>query len=244
MTAETEGPLPPPVVVYRGHDLVAVSKPSGEPVVAARGEPAEACLHRRLERHLGHRLWVIHRIDRDASGLVVFAQTAAAHRAASLAFEHREVRKTYLAFVAAGPEPESGRIGVALHAARKGKSRPARPGEPGSQQALTEYRVREGWQIDGASVSLLEAHPLTGRHHQIRVHLRSIGAPVLFDRLYGKGLMPSFLEKAPCRRLALHSLRLELPGGERRTVIEAPLAGDLEELRRWLDSTVPKPGRS
>jgi 23S rRNA-/tRNA-specific pseudouridylate synthase len=207
-------------------------------VIAERGGPPESCLRRRLERQLGRRLWVVHRIDRDASGLVVFAGSAAAHRAASLAFEHRQVAKTYVAFAAGTLEPDRGRIDVALHAARKGKTRPARPGEPGRREAATEYAVQARWRRGDTAVSLLEARPLTGRHHQIRVHLRSMGAPLLFDPLYGRGLMPPDLDGAPCGRLALHAQRLELPTpqGDERLVLEAPLATDLQDLHTWLDS--------
>ncbi len=231
-------PLSPLRLLHDEDDLVAVNKPAGEPVIAERGGPPESCLRRRLERQLGRRLWVVHRIDRDASGLVVFAGSAAAHRAVSLAFEHRQVGKTYVAFAAGTLEPDRGRIDVALHAARKGKTRPARPEEPGSREAATEYAVQARWRRDDAVVSLVEARPLAGRHHQIRVHLRSVGAPLLFDPLYGRGLMPPDLDGAPCRRLALHARRLVLPipGGEDRLELEAPLAEDLEDLHRWLDA--------
>jgi RluA family pseudouridine synthase len=218
---------------------VAVDKPPGETVIAARGEPTETCLKSRLEQQLGRRVWVIHRIDRDASGLVAFALSAAAHREMSLAFERRAVTKTYVAFVAGEPDADEGSIDVPLHAARRGKARPARPGEPGACDARTDIRLRERWRRDTARVCLVEAHPLTGRHHQIRVHLRSVGMPILFDPLYGRGLMPPGLEGAPGRRLALHAQRLGLPspGGEGRLVLEAPLAEDLARLREWLDET-------
>ena len=225
------------MLLHRDEGVVAVSKPSGEPVIAARGAPPEACLKSRLERQLGQRLWVVHRIDRDASGLVAFALSAAAHREASLAFEHRTVSKTYLAFVAGEPKAREGSIDVPLHAARKGKARPARPGEPQARDARTDFQVREIWRRAGGTVSLVEARPLTGRHHQIRVHLRSVGVPILFDPLYGRGLMPSGLEGAPCARLALHAQRLDLPSpaGGGRLVLEASLTEDLVRLREWLD---------
>lgn len=218
--------------------MVAVAKPSGEPVIAARGAPPEACLQKRLERQLGRRLFVVHRIDRDASGVVVFARNADAHRALSLAFEHREVAKTYAAFVAGAIEPARGRLDVALHSARRGKTRPARAGEPGSQTAVTDYVTRDRWTLDTTAVSLLEVHPVTGRHHQIRVHLRSAGTPILFDLLYARGLVPEALADAPCARLALHasSIDLPLPRGGGRLVVEAPLAADLADLEAWLNS--------
>jgi tRNA pseudouridine32 synthase/23S rRNA pseudouridine746 synthase len=230
---------PPLPLVHEDDDLVAVSKPSGEPVIAERGGSPEACLRRRLEAQLGGRLWVVHRIDREASGLVVFARHAEAHRALSLAFEQRRVLKTYAAFAGGVLEAEQDTIDLALHSARRGKARPARPGEPGRREATTEYSVERRWRREGAAVSLLEVRPRTGRHHQIRVHLRSRDAPLLFDPLYGRGLLPPGLDEAPCRRLALHARRLVLPGpgrGESRLGLEAPPAADLEALRTWLDA--------
>jgi tRNA pseudouridine32 synthase/23S rRNA pseudouridine746 synthase len=244
--------LPPLVLLHEDHELVAVAKPAGEPVIPARGESARDCVQRRLERQVGGRLWVVHRIDRDASGVVVFARNADAHRELSLAFEHRQVVKAYAAFVAGSIEPPRGRLDVPLHPARKGKTRPALPGEKGAQPSQTDYATRKRWTLtadpsspggteaprDGRIVSLLEAHPLTGRHHQIRVHLRSAGTPILFDPLYGRGLMPEALAGAPCARLALHARRIDVPaprdGG--RVVVEAPLPPDLAALVEWLDA--------
>jgi tRNA pseudouridine32 synthase / 23S rRNA pseudouridine746 synthase len=226
------------VVLHDDGSLVAVDKPAGEPVIAARGEPPSACVQKRLERQLGRRIFVVHRIDRDASGVVLFALDAAAHRAASLAFEHRHVEKRYLAFVAGALGPAEGRLDVPLHSARRGKTRPARPGEPGAQAAVTDYATRRTWRLGGQTVSLVEARPHTGRHHQLRVHLRSAEAPILFDPLYGKGRMAEALAGAPCARLALHAKRLALEseGAARRLTIESPLAPDLEALAAWLDA--------
>jgi 23S rRNA-/tRNA-specific pseudouridylate synthase len=242
---------PAPLVLrHEDDDIVAVEKPSGEPVIPTRDGSAPDCVQRRLERQLGRRLWVVHRIDKDASGVVIFALHAEAHRALSLAFEHRLVSKAYTAFVAGAIEPPRGRLDAPLHSARKGKTRPARPGEPGAQAATTEYATVRRWTLASSSrgapvasgaagvVSLLEAHPHTGRHHQLRVHFRAAGAPILFDPLYGRGLMPGALAGAPCARLALHALRIDLPAlrGEGRVVIEAPLAPDLRALAEWLDA--------
>jgi tRNA pseudouridine32 synthase/23S rRNA pseudouridine746 synthase len=230
--------LQPLALLHQDDAVVAVSKAAGEPVVAARGEPPDACLQKRLERHLGRRLWVVHRIDRDASGVVVFARDAEAHRTLSLAFERREVVKTYVAFVAGAIEPFRGRLDLALHPARRGKTRPARTREPGSQSAVTEYLTLDRWMLGPATVSRLEVHPVTGRHHQIRVHLRSAGAPILFDPLYARGLVPDKVAAAPCERLALHARRIDLPAprGAGRLVVEAPLAADLAALEAWLDA--------
>jgi RluA family pseudouridine synthase len=229
---------PPLVLLHDDGALVAVDKPAGEPVVAARGEPASACLQKRLERQIERRVWVVHRIDRDASGVVLFALDADAHRAASMAFERRRVRKVYRAVVAGALQPPSATLDLPLHAARKGKTRPALPGEAGAQNAVTDYETLRSWRLGPANVSLVEARPLTGRHHQIRVHLRAAAAPILFDPLYARGLTPAALADAPCARLALHALRLELPAGDppRTLAVEAPLASDIAALCEWLDA--------
>jgi len=227
----------PLVLLHEDRNVVAVDKPAGAPVIPARGEDAEASVQRRLERQTGRRLWVVHRIDRDASGVVLFARSAEAHRALSLAFEHRLVHKSYVAIVAGRLSPLAGRIEAALHAARKGKTRPAKPGEPGALPAVTEYATDRLWRIGGADVTRVTASPLTGRHHQIRVHLRSLGVPILFDRVYGRGSV-ALPPEAPCARLALHALRLTLPpdAHDRARTFEAPLAQDLAALERWLDA--------
>ncbi len=228
----------PIVVLYEDRDVVAVDKPAGVPVIPARGEDEGACLQRRLERQIGRRLWVVHRIDRDASGVVLFARNADAHRALSLAFEHRLVHKSYLAIVAGRLSPLAGRIEAALHAARKGKTRPAQPGEPGAQAAATDYATDRTWTIAGEDVTRATASPLTGRHHQIRVHLRYAGAPILFDPLYGRGFGPKDLASSPASRLALHAARVDAPApsGDGRLVVECPLAPYLAALVDWLDA--------
>jgi RluA family pseudouridine synthase len=216
--------------------LVAVNKPAGVTVVPAPDVPRGGCLRALVERQVGAPLWVVHRLDRDTSGVVVFARSAEAHRELCLAFEHRRVQKTYLAFTAGVPDPREGRIDTPLHPARKGKTRPATLGEPGAWAAATSYQVRRHWTDEGISVALVEARPETGRHHQIRVHLRSIGCPVLFDGTYGKGISIAALDDAPCQRVALHASRLTVPGAEGApAVYEAPFPEDLAALLHWLD---------
>ncbi|MCX6550497.1 MAG: RluA family pseudouridine synthase [Acidobacteria bacterium] len=227
----------PVPVLFADERLIAVHKPAGVTVVPAPDAPPEASLRALVERQVGSRLWVVHRLDRDVSGVVVFARSAEVHRECCLAFEARHVRKTYLAFTVGAPSPREGRIDTPLHAARRGKTRPAAPGETGARAAATSYAVRTRWSRDGATVALVEIHPETGRHHQIRVHLRSVGTPILFDGTYGRGVAMATLDDAPCQRLALHASRLALPGpvGIRPLVIEAPLPDDMAALVHWLD---------
>ncbi len=223
-------------VLHSDDHLVAVAKPPGLAMIPARGEPPADSLHKRLERQLGQRLWVVHRLDRDASGLAIFARTAESHRELSLAFEHRRVAKRYVALVLGALAPPRGRIDRALHEARRGKMRPAEPGEDGAREAVTDYAVARSFASGTVTVSEVEARPLTGRQHQLRVHLRSAGAPILFDDVYGRAtLEQEALREAPVRRLALHALALELPGPAGPLSLECPLAADLQELLAWLE---------
>lgn len=229
-------------VLHSDDHLVAVAKPPGLAMIPARGEPPADSLHKRLERQLGQRLWVVHRLDRDASGLALFARTAEAHRELSLAFEHRRVAKCYLALVLGALETPRGRIDRALHEARRGKMRPAAPGEEGAREAVTDYAVARAFASGAVTVSEVEARPLTGRQHQLRVHLRSVGAPILFDDVYGRAtLQVAALLQAPARRLALHALALELPGPAGPLALACPLASDLQELVAWLERSFAVP---
>ena len=237
----------PLAVLYEDDRLLAVAKPPGVVVVPDRGGDPDACLRRRLERERGEALWVVHRLDRDTSGVVVFARDAATHRALSLLFERREARKTYLAVVRTPPPATEGTISTPLHPARKGKMRPAARGEAGALASRTDYRLLRTWSLPTARPALVEARPRTGRQHQVRVHLRSLGSPLLVDPLYGGAArvvardlgLPG--EEVLCSRLTLHasSIELPLPGAAGPPRIEAPLPGDLAALLAFLDAADP-----
>ena len=216
------------MILLERADVLVVDKPPGVTVIPARGEPPEACLRAQLEAQRAERLFVVHRLDRDTSGVLVFARNEAAHRTLSMAFAGHEVEKGYLAWVAGALEPETGTIDLPLHEARKGKVRPAAPNEAGARAASTDYAVEKRW----ANATRVALRPHTGRRHQIRVHLRSRNAPILFDPLYGKTTFAAFTG-APTARLALHAKRLSVPG---QFEVEAPLPDDLRALETWLDA--------
>lgn len=159
---------------------MVVDKPAGLPVIPGRAGDDAECVRDRLAAQLGTRVWVCHRLDRDTSGVLVLATTADAHRAASMAFEAGEVQKRYLALVGGRVETPL-ELAVALTEARKGRMRPVRPGEEG-KPSRTLVRPREVFR----HATLVECEPLTGRQHQIRVHLKSAGHPLLFDHQYGR----------------------------------------------------------
>jgi tRNA pseudouridine32 synthase/23S rRNA pseudouridine746 synthase len=223
-------------ILYEDAELVAVDKPAGLAVIPERdGEPS-ASLRHRLEASRGEPLWVVHRIDKDTSGVVVLARSASAHRWLNDAFAERRVAKKYLAF-AAGDLPGERVVDVALVEARRGKARPANAGERG-KPSITALAAVARWSRGTDIVTMVDARPKTGRHHQIRVHLRSLEAPILGDPLYGKRTLRGMLDGSPCTRLALHAASLSVTRPDGRTLtIEAPLATDLSSLRDWLDAT-------
>lgn len=197
-------------ILHRDDDLIVADKPAGLASIAER-DLSQPCLHRELERALGTRLWIVHRLDKGVSGVIVFARNAEAHRHLNGEFASRRARKTYLAWAhgALGPEP-----GIVRQPLREyGSGRVAvdpRRGKP----CETAYRVlrRTGER------SLLEVEPRTGRRHQIRAHLYAIGHPIVGDPLYGDTARAS---GEP--RLLLHAWRLALrhPAGDELTW-EAP----------------------
>jgi tRNA pseudouridine32 synthase/23S rRNA pseudouridine746 synthase len=198
---------------------------SGDP---GRGDIARS-LREELEASHGP-LWVVHRLDRGTSGVLVFARTAAAHRALNLQFDRGRPRKLYLALVAGTP-PEAWRSDVAIAPARRGRMRVARPGEPRGKAAATAFRRLEAFPARGGrgAAALVEAAPETGRTHQIRVHLQASGHPLVFDPAYGEAAPWLGLDGAVVLgRTPLHAARLTLDhpdGGE--VTVEAPLPADL-----------------
>jgi tRNA pseudouridine32 synthase/23S rRNA pseudouridine746 synthase len=181
-------------ILHEDKHIVAVSKPSGQVVIPGRGEIPGVPLNKELEMQLGRKVFVVHRLDRGASGIVLFAKDAAAHRRLSLQFENREIKKTYLV-LAQGRIESGGKIEHPLRAFGSGRMGIDPKGKP----SLTEYTVRESF----PNATLLEVTPSTGRRHQIRVHLFSIGHPVMGDTLYGKDRP---VGGAP--RLMLHAWKL------------------------------------
>ncbi len=215
-------------ILFEGAGLLVVDKPAGMLVIPGRGEGGPS-LREVLEAKRGRKVFVVHRLDRDTSGVLVFALDAERHRALSMAFEAGQVHKRYLALVE-GRVEASRLIDAALAPARKGRMRVARPGEEG-KDSRTRVRPVETF----ARATLVEAEPLTGRTHQIRVHLLHVGHPLLFDHQYGRDTpltekdLGGAGEAPVLARTPLHAARVEwpaLPGVEARTV-EAPLPEDM-----------------
>lgn len=173
-------------VLHRDPHLLVVNKAAGQLMVPGR-DPEEDCLREALRDLLletepgepAESPWVVHRLDRDTSGVCVWARTAEAHRALSLAFERREVRKVYLAIVQGEVAGEAGAVDLPLMQHPKDPMR-MKISKQG-QESRTEYRVVERFR----GYTLLAVSPLTGRTHQVRVHLSGIRHPLVVDPLYG-----------------------------------------------------------
>lgn len=222
-------------LLYEDAVMIAVAKPAGVVVIPARGEETGACLQAALEASRGEKLWVVHRLDRDTSGVVLFARTASEHRRLNGLFEGRLVQKRYLAWTRGALPADEGLIDVALHSARKNKVRPAVTGEEGALPSRTRYRVVTRWEgLKCGTICAIEASPETGRQHQIRVHLRSVGAPLVVDPVYGRAARVTFTDlgkeddSVALGRLSLHAAHIALTSASGAPLaIEAPLPDDL-----------------
>ncbi|MEQ9261174.1 MAG: RluA family pseudouridine synthase [Roseovarius sp.] len=196
-------PQEPLRVLHEDHEIVVVEKPAGLLSVPGRGEHLADCLLSRLEVAYPT-VKLVHRLDRDTSGVMVFGLTPHAQRHLGLQFERRHVKKTYVARVAGHLEPKTGEVDLPLIV-----DWPNRPKQMVCQErgkpALTEWRV----QRYGEGETRVRLMPKTGRSHQLRVHMLSLGHPILGDPFYAEGAARDF------PRMMLHSeeLRLRHPDG-------------------------------
>lgn len=209
------------MVVHEDNSLIAFNKPAGLAVQAGSGVARSLDdLMAAFAKSNGKRPRLVHRLDQGTSGVIVAAKTQPVAAKLSEAFAGRDVHKTYLALVKGRlPPAETGVIDAALVKVEEGgKARMilARAGRKGAQAARTGWRVV----ARGGAFALMQMSPETGRMHQIRVHLMSLGCPILGDALYGEG-------QATAPRLMLHAAKLELPHPEGgKLVLEAPVPDD------------------
>lgn len=233
-------------VLYEDEDIIIVNKPAGVLVIPDRFNTAIPSLGRLLEAKLGSRIWIVHRLDRDTSGVICFAKNEEAHRYLSNLFQERDIEKYYVGLVNGRMLQPEGRIEAAIveHPAIKGKMMVAKKGKP----SITDYKVLEQWPL----YSLLQFQIHTGRTHQIRVHIQSIGHSIVCDELYGDGkpfLLSNIkrkyklsandeVERPLLSRLALHASRLIFKKEDGTEIIaEAPLPKDIaacvNQLNKW-----------
>ena len=223
---------------------IALNKPAGLLSIPDR-EGKEPSLKSYLQKQYGE-IFTVHRLDRETSGLILFAKTAEAHRFFSQQFEERRVEKIYLGLVNGIISQKKGviELPVGEHPSKKGMMAVLKKGKP----SVTEYTVKEEF----GKFSLVEFNIRTGRTHQIRVHAQQIGHPIVCDELYGDKT-PVYLsaikrnfklskmddeEKPILARLGLHAARLRFTDEDGQTYSpEADLPKDmralLQQLRKW-----------
>ncbi len=222
-------------IVFENEELMVVDKPAGMVVHPSpghdRGTLVQAALGHAPEMEgIGgeERPGIVHRLDKDTSGLIVIAKNERAHRWLQDQFRTRTVEKIYLALVDGKPPTPVGRVEAPIgRNATKRKLMAVVPLEKG-RGAVSEYRTLESF----PEHTLLEVHPLTGRTHQIRVHMAFLGCPVSGDTVYGKKKKTVALE-----RHFLHAYRLKivLPGETQPRLFEARLPEELEEVLKRIE---------
>ncbi|MEM8632800.1 MAG: pseudouridine synthase [Pseudomonadota bacterium] len=206
-------PTGPLDVIHRDHEVLAVNKPSGLLSVPGKGNHLADCLLARVQAAFPEAL-LVHRLDRDTSGVMVFALTPHAQRHLGLQFEKRQTKKVYVAEVWGRVAEKSGTVDLPLIV-----DWPNRPLQKvdfaGGREAITEWvRLKQG-----TATARMRLLPRTGRSHQLRVHMKEIGHPILGDPFYATG------QAMEAPRLMLHAaeLRIRHPDGGRGTTFKAPV---------------------
>ena len=228
-------------IIAENENWVAISKPSGLLSIPDR-KGTEISLKVMLKEKYGE-IYTVHRLDKDTSGLIVFAKNETYHKFLSKQFEDRQTKKIYQGLVLGSLMQKKGSIDspIAEHPARNGTMIIHRNGK----ESLTEYEVLEDFGI----YSFVQFQIHTGRTHQIRVHMKDLGHPVVCDPLYGDGkpLLVSSLkskfklskdaevEKPILGRLALHSFQLSFHDADKRIIeLEAPAPKDMRATLQQL----------
>ncbi len=213
----------PITIIYQDFDLLVVDKPAGLTVHPAPGHPTGTLVNALLAacpdlKGISGTLrpGIVHRLDKDTSGLMVVAKNDRAQRALQKQLKDREVHKTYLALVQGSPRPREGTIEAPI--GRNPRNRKKMAVVAGGREAVTKYRVREEF----PGYSLLQVEPVTGRTHQIRVHMAAINHPIVGDPMYGR-------RSELVERQFLHAWKLAftMPLGAREVEFESPLPADL-----------------
>jgi len=229
-------------IIFENNDFIAVDKPAEMLTIPDRHDETQSSLYKILNNKYG-KIFIVHRLDRDTSGLILFAKNELTHKYLSQLFEKRNIEKNYLGFVRGSLPENKGTINepIAEHPSRNGVMVIHKKGKP----SLTEYKVLQDFGI----YSLVKFNIQSGRTHQIRVHMKSLGHPIACDAIYGDGkpiLLSSFKKKFKLsqrdeeerplvNRLALHSHQLNFNDAkENNYSLEAPLPKDIKALLQQL----------
>jgi 23S rRNA pseudouridine1911/1915/1917 synthase len=227
----------PLVILFENHDLLVVDKPAGMVVHPAAGHSSGTLVHAALSHApemegIGGegRPGVVHRLDKDTSGLILLAKNDRAHRWLQDQFRLRKVHKIYLALVDGQPPTPTGRIDAPIGRDLRQRKQMAIVPPTKGRSATSEYRTLESF----SDHTLLEVTPVTGRTHQIRLHLAFLGCPVVGDTIYGRR-HPSL----PLQRHFLHAacMKICLPGEIEPHTFTAPLPPELIDIIEQLRNT-------
>jgi 23S rRNA pseudouridine1911/1915/1917 synthase len=236
-----------PEILFENEEFVALNKPAGLLSVPDRIQSAPSLKDLLAEKY--GNIFTVHRLDRETSGVIVFAKTPEAHQHLSLVFQERLVEKKYFGIVWGAPATASGIIDLPMmeHPGKNGTMVVSRKGKPAS----TGYEVVENL----GRYSLIQFNLFTGRTHQIRVHMKETGHPILCDPLYGDG-KPFFVsslkknykqsdwdeEKPILNRLALHAAMLSFSDQHgKQFTLEAEMPKDLRALINQMKKSLRKP---
>jgi 23S rRNA pseudouridine955/2504/2580 synthase/23S rRNA pseudouridine1911/1915/1917 synthase len=229
-------------ILFENDDFIVVNKPAGLLTIPDRHNEALPSLAKLLEQRYGS-IFIVHRLDKDTSGVIVFARNEESHRLLSARFMERKASKEYLGLVTGRIWEKEGSIDtpIAESPSKKGKMVTAKKGKP----AQTTFEVLESLSL----YTLLQIRIFTGRTHQIRVHMQSIGHPIAMDEVYGSG-KPFYLsfikkkyqmgkfqeeERPLMSRMALHASRLSFEDKKgQRHFFEAPLPRDFQAVLQQL----------
>lgn len=217
-------------IIFENDDLILVNKPAGMVVHPAAGHSSGTLVHAALAHApdiegVGgvQRPGVVHRLDKDTSGLILLAKNDRSHRWLQDQFRDRQVEKVYLALVDGHPPTPAGRVEASIGRDNTQRKRMSVTSPHKGREAVTEYRTRETFKEH----TLLEIHPLTGRTHQIRVHMAFLDCPVAGDQVYGHRHAT-----IPIQRHFLHACQLKfiIPGEAVARTFESPLPDELTSI--------------
>lgn len=223
-------------ILFENEDVMVVNKPAGMVVHPAAGHASGTLVHAALAhapemRGIGgeKRPGIVHRLDKNTSGVIMLAKNDHIHRQLQVQFSARQVQKVYLALVDGKPPTPTGRIEASIGRDPTHRKQMAVVLPKKGRQAISEYRTLEAF----PEHTLLEIHPITGRTHQIRLHLSYLDCPVVGDTKYGRR-KPSITTE----RHFLHAARLtiNLPGESQARTFKAPLPEELEQILQDLRS--------
>jgi 23S rRNA pseudouridine955/2504/2580 synthase len=228
------------MILYQDDALIALNKPAGLAVQGGKGIAVHVDgMLDALRVEEGERPKLVHRLDRDTSGILLLARSAKVASKLSTLFRSRTVEKVYWALLSGVPEVLQGRIDLPLKRVEFGnvsRAEPANRKDPEAQTAVTEYRVLD---TAGKRFSLVELRPQTGRMHQLRAHCLALGTPILGDAAYGGVFAEGFADQ-----LHLHARRLALPHPDGGTlVLEAELPKHMRDALKYLGFVVPEAGK-